>query len=176
MLCPHSPSFSSVRDWTLDEATAALPRVRETVGRIRDLVGRLRERPGGTGGGGSSDVISGGSAGVVDAGAPGVLGGGAFLDAPGGNGTRPSSNGHGSGPGTSAGSDVEVELRALIEQLSDDGIVVRDPERGLIDFPARSPSGRPYLLCWLHGEDAIEWWHWPDAGFAGRTPLSEPPA
>ena len=49
------------------------------------------------------------------------------------------------------------------------------PERGLIDFPAQSPSGREYLLCWLAGEDAIEWWHWPDAGFAGRTPLSQPP-
>jgi phosphopentomutase len=54
--------------------------------------------------------------------------------------------------------------------------LLRDLERGLIDFPALTPSGETYLLCWLDGEDAIEWWHWPDAGFAGRTPLSEPPA
>ena len=47
---------------------------------------------------------------------------------------------------------------------------------GLIDFPARRPSGRPYYLCWLDGEDDITWWHWIDAGFAGRTPLSDPPA
>lgn len=88
----------------------------------------------------------------------------------GGNGA-PSGNGH--GPAGTAGSG---ELRAVLTELTDRGIVVRDPARGLIDFPARSPSGRDYLLCWLDGEDAIEWWHWPDAGFAGRTLLSEPPS
>jgi hypothetical protein len=87
----------------------------------------------------------------------------------GGNGHVPSSNGHGSGGG------VDAELGSLLEELQRDGIVLRDPGRGLIDFPAQSPSGREYLLCWLDGEDAIEWWHWPDAGFAGRTPLSRPP-
>jgi hypothetical protein len=87
-----------------------------------------------------------------------------------GNGDRPSPNGDGGG-----GSDVDRELRGLVEDLQRDGIILRDPERGLIDFPAQSPSGRDYLLCWLDGEDAIDWWHWPDAGFAGRTPLTEPP-
>jgi hypothetical protein len=67
------------------------------------------------------------------------------------------------------------ELRALVTDLEQRGIIVRDPARGLIDFPATSPSGETYLLCWLDGEDAIEWWHWPDDGFAGRTPLTEPP-
>jgi len=86
-----------------------------------------------------------------------------------GNGHAPSSNGQGGGD---AG---DTELRSLVEELQRDGIVLRDPERGLIDFPAQSPSGREYLLCWLAGEEAIEWWHWPDAGFAGRTPLSQPP-
>jgi hypothetical protein len=86
-----------------------------------------------------------------------------------GNGHAPSSNGQGGGDGR------DTELRALVEELQRDGIVLRDPGRGLIDFPAQSPSGREYLLCWLAGEDAIEWWHWPDAGFAGRTPLSQPP-
>ncbi|HEV2310844.1 MAG TPA: DUF2203 domain-containing protein [Acidimicrobiia bacterium] len=81
----------------------------------------------------------------------------------------PSGNGHAP---RSAG---DAELRDALHELTSRGIVVRDPARGLIDFPARSPTGREYLLCWLDGEDAIEWWHWPDAGFAGRTPLSEPP-
>jgi hypothetical protein len=90
-------------------------------------------------------------------------------NAPSGNGHAPSSNGQGSGD---AG---DAELRSLVEELQRDGIVLRDPGRGLIDFPAQSPSGRESLLCWLAGEDAIEWWHWPDAGFAGRTPLSQPP-
>ena len=130
-----------MRDWTLEEATAALPRVREVVRRIRELVALARERSDHPGGGG------------------------------GGNGSRPSSNGH----GPRSRSQTERELQNLVTELTNDGIIVRDPARGLIDFPARSPSGKQYLLCWLDGEDAIEWWHWPDAGFAGRTPLGEPP-
>jgi hypothetical protein len=86
-----------------------------------------------------------------------------------GNGHAPSSNGQGDAH------EGDTELRALVEALQRDGIVLRDPDRGLIDFPAQSGTGREYLLCWLDGEEAIEWWHWPDAGFAGRTPLSEPP-
>ena len=87
----------------------------------------------------------------------------------GGNG-GPSGNGH--GPGAAAASE---ELRSVLAELNERGIVVRDPARGLIDFPASSPTGREYLLCWLDGEDDIRWWHWPEAGFAGRTPLSDPP-
>jgi hypothetical protein len=96
--------------------------------------------------------------------------------ASGGNGSRPSSNGDSRAGGAGAESiGVDDELRALVEELQRDGIILRDPDRGLIDFPAQSPTGRDYLLCWLDGEDSIDWWHWPDAGFAGRTPLTEPP-
>ena len=81
---------------------------------------------------------------------------------------RPTANGQ--------GTRLDADIAALVAELDADGIIVRDPERGLIDFPARSASGETYLLCWLDGEDAIEWWHWPDAGFAGRTPITEPPS
>ena len=67
------------------------------------------------------------------------------------------------------------ELRAFVAEIEQRGIIVRDPARGLIDFPATSPSGRTYLLCWLDGEESIDWWHWPDDGFAGRTPIDQPP-
>ena len=77
---------------------------------------------------------------------------------------------------TPAAGEARGELRAVLTELTERGIIVRDPSRGLIDFPAKTPTGREYLLCWLDGEDAIEWWHWPDAGFAGRTRLSEPPS
>ncbi|MBM3673152.1 MAG: DUF2203 family protein [Actinobacteria bacterium] len=87
-----------------------------------------------------------------------------------GNGAKASRNGHGP-----AVQPESAELRDVLEELTGRGIIVRDPERGLIDFPARADDGRTYLLCWLDGEDAIEWWHWPEDGFAGRTPLSEPP-
>jgi len=81
-------------------------------------------------------------------------------------------SGNGHGPGNQR---ERTELREVLEELTDLGIIVRDPARGLIDFPAQTADGRTYLLCWLDGEDSIDWWHWPDDGFAGRTPLSEPP-
>ena len=87
----------------------------------------------------------------------------------GGNGSRASGNGH--GPTSSSAGEVQ----SILADLTERGIIVRDPERGLIDFPARAPSGRTYLLCWLDGEESIDWWHWQEDGFAGRTPLTEPP-
>jgi hypothetical protein len=66
-------------------------------------------------------------------------------------------------------------IKECIDELAAEGIVLRDIERGLIDFPARSSSGRWYWLCWLHGETSVDWWHWPETGFAGRAPLDELP-
>jgi hypothetical protein len=79
--------------------------------------------------------------------------------------------GNGHAPAGGAGS----ELRAAVEELTDQGIVLRDLDAGLIDFPARLPDGREYLLCWVLGEPEVGFWHWPEAGFAGRRPLSDPP-
>ncbi len=67
------------------------------------------------------------------------------------------------------GADPRIVLRGVVEVLAVDGIVLRDLERGLIDFPATAPSGRDYWLCWLSGEERVEWWHWPEDGFPGRT-------
>ena len=79
-------------------------------------------------------------------------------------------NGHGLVPADPAA------IQACLHELGAEGIVLRDIERGLVDFPARAPSGRWYWLCWLAGEDAVTWWHWPEDGFAGRTPVDEPPS
>jgi hypothetical protein len=78
-------------------------------------------------------------------------------------------NGH---PTTPRGNE---ELGAAVEALTSQGIILRDLDAGLVDFPARLDDGRRYLLCWALGEPAVEWWHWPDTGFAGRRPLSDPP-
>ena len=78
-------------------------------------------------------------------------------------------NGH---PATPRGTE---ELRATVEALTSEGIVLRDLDAGLDDFPARLDDGREYLLCWVLGEPAVDWWHWPETGFAGRRPLSDPP-
>jgi hypothetical protein len=84
-------------------------------------------------------------------------------------GERISTNGH-------LEPDESTEtLHAAVRELAAEEIVVRDVQAGLVDFPARSPSGRPYWLCWVLGEPAVAFWHWPQDGFAGRTPLSDPP-
>jgi len=59
--------------------------------------------------------------------------------------------------------------RALAE-INTLGIFVRDPDSGLIDFPAER-DGEEIYLCWRLGEDAVAWWHPTDSGFAGRQPL-----
>ena len=59
----------------------------------------------------------------------------------------------------------------LTTELHDLGIELKDYSRGLIDFPSLRGE-RVVLLCWQLGEgDRIEWWHEPEAGFAGRQPL-----
>jgi hypothetical protein len=63
-----------------------------------------------------------------------------------------------------------VTLTLGLERLQDREIVVRDLERGLIDFPALS-GGREVYLCWQHGEPEIGHWHELESGFAGRRPL-----
>ncbi len=64
---------------------------------------------------------------------------------------------------------VEVALGfQALEQLD---IVVRDLERGLIDFPALI-DGREVYLCWLLDEPAVSHWHGMESGFAGRRPLA----
>ncbi len=61
-------------------------------------------------------------------------------------------------------------LRREVEALNEQAIVLRDPESGLVDFPAKR-DGRDVFLCWRLGEDRVEYWHGPDSGFAGRKPL-----
>ena len=80
------------------------------------------------------------------------------------------------GNGHAAGGDEVDVVRDAVTDLAARGILLRDPGRGLVDFPARAAGGRPYWLCWLDGEPAVEWWHWVEDGFAGRTPVTDLPA
>jgi hypothetical protein len=63
-----------------------------------------------------------------------------------------------------------LEVRRLLEVLEEAGIVLRDIDRGLVDFPALL-DGREIYLCWELGEDEIEFWHELSAGYRGREPL-----
>jgi hypothetical protein len=51
-------------------------------------------------------------------------------------------------------------------------ILLRDLDRGLIDFPYRAGDGREYLLCWQIGEDGLFYFHDTSEGFAGRRPIT----
>ena len=57
-----------------------------------------------------------------------------------------------------------------VEQLERFGVLVKDLDRGLVDFPALR-GDEEVLLCWQVGEDEIAYWHGVDEGFAGRKPL-----
>jgi hypothetical protein len=56
------------------------------------------------------------------------------------------------------------------ERLERLGVLVKDLDSGLVDFPALH-EGEEVLLCWPVGEDEVAHWHGVDEGFAGRKPL-----
>ena len=57
-----------------------------------------------------------------------------------------------------------------VQQLQRLGVLVKDLDRGLVDFPALR-GDEEVLLCWQVGEDEVAYWHGLDEGFAGRKPL-----
>jgi hypothetical protein len=63
-------------------------------------------------------------------------------------------------------------LEELIEELAQVGVELKDPARGLVDFPALF-QGREILLCWRPDETTINAWHELDTGYAGRRSLDE---
>ena len=79
-------------------------------------------------------------------------------------------NGSGYGVGearTPEFSRLAAELEDCLNQLSSLGVEVKDAETGLLDFPSVR-EGEDVLLCWRAGEDAVEFWHGREEGFAGR--------
>jgi len=63
-----------------------------------------------------------------------------------------------------------AELKSVIAEFRQREILIKDVERGLIDFPAII-GGREVFLCWERGEPDIEYWHDLDSGYAGREHL-----
>jgi hypothetical protein len=50
------------------------------------------------------------------------------------------------------------------------GVLVKDLDSGLVDFPALRGE-EEVLLCWQVGEPEVAYWHGLEEGFAGRKPL-----
>jgi hypothetical protein len=69
-----------------------------------------------------------------------------------------------------ASEKAEQAATAVIQAIVNEGIIVRDPVRGLVDFPSLR-DGREVHLCWLRGEPRIGFWHTTDTGFTNRKPL-----
>ncbi len=63
-----------------------------------------------------------------------------------------------------------LAVRGLLGEIQELGIVVRDVDRGLIDFPAIL-EGREVYLCWQLDEDGVGFWHDLESGFNGRQSL-----
>jgi len=64
------------------------------------------------------------------------------------------------------------KLDALVHLIQDTGVLIKDINIGLLDFPALR-DGREVYLCWQYGEGDIAFWHEVEAGFAGRQPIDE---
>jgi hypothetical protein len=121
------------RHYSLEEATALLPRVAELLVTMRDARDRL----------GDADARAALAEASNGGGEPGKVVSGGFL-----------------------------ELRESMLELREREIVLRDLDRGLVDFPALR-DGQEIYLCWEEGEPEIAFWHEPEAGFGGRRPLDD---
>lgn len=122
------------RLFTVEEADALLPRLRELLADVSVHLGTLREK------------------------APHLE---PILAAAGSNG------------GGRVGSEYGVEayrLYVAIGRIRELGVLIKDLDAGLVDFP-HERDGRVVFLCWLPHEARITHWHELEAGFAGRQPL-----
>lgn len=68
--------------------------------------------------------------------------------------------------------DLELLIK-LLHNLSEKGIIVKNIEEGLIDFPHIRENGEEVYLCYLLGEEDIEFWHTINGGFAGRKSIED---
>ncbi len=136
------------RVFTVGEANALLPELRETLRRIRELREVVEER---------TDKLK-------------------ILEVIWGTGVTEEDNPDHAEfrrhRRTIAGSVEEIE-RLIRHQILDKG--VRFPqgglEHGLLDFPSRL-DGRWVFLCWQMDEPEIQAWHEVQGGYAGRRPLT----
>ena len=88
---------------------------------------------------------------------------------------RISGNGGGLPPAQLADVQELVSRRATVlaralERVQALGVIVKDLDSGLVDFPSVR-DGEDVLLCWQLGEDEVAFWHRYEDGYAGRRPI-----
>src|SRR6478736_2940001 len=88
---------------------------------------------------------------------------------------RIAGNGGGIPPAELGALEAAVEeaaktLAGTIGEIQALGVLVKDLDTGLVDFPGER-DGQDILLCWQLGEDEVAFCHGLDDGYAGRRPL-----
>ncbi len=69
-------------------------------------------------------------------------------------------------------STIADAIHKAVDELHQLGVILRDLEHGIVDFP-HLRDGREVFLCWKLGEEQVRYWHELDAGFDARKPLTE---
>ncbi len=69
-------------------------------------------------------------------------------------------------------SAIAADVDRFVRELNALGVMLKDYETGLVDFPAER-DGRTVYLCWRLGEPSVQFWHEVDAGYVGRRPVEE---
>ena len=64
------------------------------------------------------------------------------------------------------------QLKAVVEQIHETGCLVKDLDKGLVDFPTLF-RGEEVYLCWKMDEPGIQFWHGTEEGFAGRKQIDQ---
>jgi len=80
------------------------------------------------------------------------------------------------GGGTTVGTQYVnclQQINANLSAIHEMGVVVKDIDVGLCDFP-HVRDGRVVYLCWKLGETKIRWWHEITTGYKDRRPLEDP--
>ncbi len=80
----------------------------------------------------------------------------------------------GMGPNGMKAFPLQLErLVAIVKDLGERQIEIKDLNKGLIDFPHVRTNGEEVYLCYLLGEPQIMSWHTITGGFSGRRTLDE---
>jgi hypothetical protein len=67
---------------------------------------------------------------------------------------------------------LDARMSELIDEIAAQGVEIKGIAPVLVDFPS-TLDGKDVLLCWLEGEEKLEWYHETAHGFAGRRRLDD---
>ncbi|MBI4355681.1 MAG: DUF2203 domain-containing protein [Candidatus Omnitrophica bacterium] len=130
--------------FTVDEANACLPKVRELLGGLRSHVAKIIAKEAQID---CAELLAAGPNGKLSAEAQGRL----------------------TGEIDELNAWVR-EFQTTLKAFEQIGCLLKDLDEGLIDFYSMR-GGEMIFLCWKDGEDRIATWHRLEEGYPGRQPL-----